>query len=96
MSNSTNNLAERFDEIASAAAAEQQVRAIVALAKSPKLERSRSARREAWAALAETCHAHLAELDRIAGTAKRARKRETVVASTNVPITSAEIEAKSA
>lgn len=90
MSNSTNNLAERFDEIASAAAAEQQVRAIVALAKSPRLEKSRNARREAWEALRDTCCAHLNELDRIASSTKRTRKRDAAaplaVAATNEEI----------
>lgn len=78
MSNSNNNLAERFDEIASAAAAEQQVRAIVTLAKSPKLERSRAARREAWGALLATAQAHLCELDRAAASTKRTKKRVAV------------------
>jgi hypothetical protein len=71
----TQSLEERVSEIRDAMEARLALRTIDDLVKSPKLERSRAARREAWASLAATASAHLQELDRLAAQSKRARKR---------------------
>lgn len=80
------SLEERVAEIRNAMEARMALRAIDDLTKSPKLERSRAARREAWASLVATASAHLAELDRLAGQSKRARKRETPSAPEAAPL----------